>query len=51
LERGQELFNAPEDAMDEYDGMADYVNDCDALIAFIFHGGGNWCGRQYNDGY
>jgi hypothetical protein len=35
VERGQELFNAPEEAVDEYDGMADYVNDCDALIAFM----------------
>jgi hypothetical protein len=35
VERGQELFNAPEEAMDEYDGMACYVNDCDALLAFM----------------
>jgi hypothetical protein len=47
VERGQELFSAPDEAMDEYEGMGGYVNvnDCDALLAFIFHGGGK-CGAE-----
>jgi hypothetical protein len=32
VERGQVLYNAPDEAMVDYEYMADCVNDCDALL-------------------
>jgi hypothetical protein len=40
VERGQVLYNAPDEAMEDYECMADCVNDCDALLAFMEAGGG-----------
>ena len=34
VERGQVLYNAPDEATGHYECIADCVNDCDALLAF-----------------
>jgi hypothetical protein len=49
-ERGKETHNAPVEATGDYECMADCVNDCYALVAYL-HGGGRRRRRQYNDGH